>query len=83
MSMITHSQDGQARKAAAQAVIEITDRLAAAEEEAATLRRALKDARSLTKVRNTHLRLRARLWIWCHDTSEPSSRAAAPPATWQ
>ena len=59
MSMITYSEDGHARKAAAQAVIEITDRLAAAEEEAAALRRALKDARSLTKVRNPHSRLHA------------------------
>ncbi|CAL5228511.1 g11661 [Coccomyxa viridis] len=44
------ASEGQARKVAAQAVIELTDRLAAAEEEAAALRRHLKHTRSLTKV---------------------------------
>ena len=44
---------GQGRKAAAQAVTELTGRLAAAEEEAAALRRRLRETRSLTKVWNT------------------------------
>lgn len=50
VSMNSQAGDSQARKAAAQAVIELTDRLAAAEEEAAALRRKLKNTRSLTKV---------------------------------
>ncbi len=46
---------GQGRKAAAQAVTELTGRLAAAEEEAAVLRRRLRERRSLTKVWSTRL----------------------------
>jgi len=50
VSMNTQSGDGQTRKVAAQAIIGLTDRLAAAEEEAALLRKRLKETRSLTKV---------------------------------
>lgn len=50
VSMNSQAGDGQARRAAAQAVIELTDRLAAAEEEAAALRKHLKHTRNLTKV---------------------------------
>ena len=50
VSMNTQSGDGQTRNAAAQAIIEITDRLAAAEEEATLLKKRLKETRSLTKV---------------------------------
>ena len=46
---------GQGRKAAAQAVIELTGRLVAAEEEAAALRQRLGETRSLTKVCSTQL----------------------------
>ena len=55
--------DTKARKAAAQAVIELTDRLAAAEEEAAALRRHLKNTRSLTKVFSDDRLLAARIAV--------------------
>ena len=50
VSVNSQAGDGQARRAAAQAVIELTERLAAAEEEAAALRKRLKNTRNLTKV---------------------------------
>jgi hypothetical protein len=42
--------DAQARRVAAQAVIELTDRLANAEQENAALRQRLREARKLSKV---------------------------------
>ncbi len=71
--MNSQASEGQARKAAAQAVIELTDRLAAAEEEAAALRRHLKHTRSLTKVLN----------IEAHFAPQVSSSNHVRPDLWQ